>query len=103
MYDTTHSNVLHVSFNSQVADVFALGAPREGSRAEIKNVPVEKLTGPTELFQLSRTDFEDIMQQFPIVRFCFFNVTHALIFWEQFRVLANEILCNSTLLRDFVF
>mmetsp|Transcript_39194 Transcript_39194/g.57605 ORF Transcript_39194/g.57605 Transcript_39194/m.57605 type:complete len:501 (-) Transcript_39194:211-1713(-) len=52
----------------RVADVFALGAPREGSRAEIKNVPVEKLTGPTELFQLSRTDFEDIMQQFPIVR-----------------------------------
>ena len=26
------------------------------------------LSAPTELFQLSRTDFEDVMQKFPIVR-----------------------------------
>jgi hypothetical protein len=30
--------------------------------------PVDKLTGATELFQLSRADFEVIMEQFPIVR-----------------------------------
>eukprot|EP00918_Siedleckia_nematoides_P065072 GHVU01141474.1.p1 GENE.GHVU01141474.1~~GHVU01141474.1.p1 ORF type:complete len:480 (-),score=77.65 GHVU01141474.1:258-1628(-) len=52
----------------RVADVFALGAPRGGSRADIANTPPEKLEGPTELFQLSRADFEEIMAQFPIVR-----------------------------------
>ena len=52
----------------RVADVFALGAPRGGSRADIANTPLEKLEGPTELFQLSRVDFEEIMAQFPIVR-----------------------------------
>lgn len=52
----------------RVADVFALGAPRQGSRAEVKKVPVNMLSAPTELFQLSRTDFEDVMQKFPIVR-----------------------------------
>ena len=31
-------------------------------------VPVNMLSAPTELFQLSRTDFEDVMQKFPIVR-----------------------------------
>ena len=30
---------------------------------QIKNVPEEKYTAPTELFQLSRADFEDIMAQ----------------------------------------
>jgi len=52
----------------RVADVFALGAPKDGSRAEIANTPLERLEGPTELFQLSRADFEEIMAQFPIVR-----------------------------------
>jgi len=52
----------------RVADVFALGAPNGGSRTQIKSVPEKDFTGPTELFQLSRSDFEEIMAQFPIVR-----------------------------------
>lgn len=52
----------------RVADVYALGLLKDGSRKELKQAPVDKLTGATELFQLSRADFEVIMEQFPIVR-----------------------------------
>eukprot|EP00960_Hanusia_phi_P071044 767454-Hanusia_phi.AAC.1 len=51
---------------NRIADVFAVGCA--DSKVDVRTVTEESATGDTVLFQLLRSDFEDIMNKFPVLK-----------------------------------